>query len=53
MIHNYNREKTIVNIQLIKSGNYVDGFTGKEIVYNENEINLLMEPRSRLWVVLK
>jgi hypothetical protein len=53
VIHNYNREKTVVNIQLTKAGNYVDGFTGKEIESNENEINLLMEPRSRLWFVLK
>jgi hypothetical protein len=49
IIHNYNQEKTEVNIQLKEGGSYIDGFTGKAIPLNGNEIRLEMAPRSRIW----
>jgi hypothetical protein len=50
IIHNYTQEKTEVNIQLKEGGSYIDGFTGKAIPLNGNEIRLEMAPRSRIWV---
>jgi hypothetical protein len=49
IIHNYTQEKTEVNIQLKEGGSYIDGFTGKAIPLNGNEIRLEMAPRSRIW----
>ena len=50
IIHNYNQEKTVVNIVLKEATVYKDGFTGKPIPANGKEIRLEMEPRSRIWV---
>jgi hypothetical protein len=51
VIHNYNREKTTVNIQLPAEGNYIDGFTGTLIPSESQKLNLEMAPRSRIWCI--
>jgi hypothetical protein len=50
MIHNYNQEKTIVNIQAPQAGEYVDGFTGEPIQVEGKEIKPEILPRSRIWI---
>ena len=50
VIHNYNQEKTAVNITISGAGVYSNRFTGKPIPVNGKEIRLEMEPRSRIWV---
>ena len=53
VIHNYNRERTKVDIQITQADSFVDGFTGKTIHVNDNKISLEMEPRSRIWGIKK
>lgn len=53
IIHNYNQESTAVNIQLSRAAGYMDGFTGKSIPAEGNEIKLEMAPRSRIWIKIK
>jgi hypothetical protein len=49
VIHNYNREKTKVEIQLFQGGDFVDGFTGEKILPDGKVLALEMAPRSRIW----
>ncbi|MCG6189312.1 hypothetical protein [Maribellus maritimus] len=49
VIHNYNRAKTLVEINLMEKSRLVDGFTG-EILQPEGQVlKLEMAPRSRVW----
>jgi len=49
VVHNYNQEKTTVEIQISENSGFVDGFTG-EILQSEGEVlKLEMAPRSRVW----
>ncbi len=50
VIHNYNQENTVINVQLPLAGNYIDGFSGKPIITEGKELKLTMAPRSRIWV---
>ncbi len=50
VIHNYNQERTVVNITLPESGVFSDGFSHRPIPVNGKGIRLEMEPRSRIWV---
>jgi hypothetical protein len=50
VIHNYNQERTEVQIQLVNTAKYIDAFTGKPINSNEQDHKLTMEPRSRIWI---
>jgi len=49
VIHNYNQEKTAVNIQNGEAIHYIDAFSGKTIPTVGKEIKLEMAPRSRIW----
>ncbi len=50
VIHNYNQENAVINVQLPLAANYIDGFSGKPIITEGKELKLTMAPRSRIWV---
>lgn len=49
VIHNYNKEKTKIEIQLPQNITMVDAFTGEKLRTEGNMLMLEMEPRSRIW----
>ncbi len=53
VIHNYNREKTTVEIQLPQSSEITDGFTGEKFQSDRKVLTLEMAPRSRIWCKAK
>lgn len=50
VLHNYNQETAVLNLQLTKEGSFIDGFSGKPIPSNGKNMHLDMAPRSRIWV---
>jgi len=51
VLQNYNREKKTVELQLPDSGEWKDGFTGKELNSEGKTLKLEMAPRSRIWCI--
>lgn len=51
VLHNYNREKTLIEVELPRAVRLVDGFTGKELATDGKILKLEMAPRSRVWCV--
>ena len=49
VVHNYNREKTPVEIHLTDNSRFVDGFIGEKLQQNGKIVMLEMAPRSRVW----
>lgn len=50
VIHNYNQEATVINLQFQEERSFVDAFTGKTIQSNGKNIQLEMAPRTRIWI---
>lgn len=50
VLHNYNREKANIEIQLKPEGEFVDGFTGEKLQAAGGALRLEMAARSRIWV---
>lgn len=50
VLHNYNREKAFVVIQLQQDTPFVNGFTGEKLQAEGGRLKLEMAPRSRIWV---
>jgi hypothetical protein len=50
IIHNYNEDNISLHIMLPMSGDFKDGFTGKKISTGRKNIELEMQPRSRIWL---
>ncbi len=51
VVHNYNRGKATVVIQLSQNNGLTDGFTGKEFATENGKLKLEMAPRSRVWCI--
>ena len=49
VVHNYNQNKTIVEIQLPAESKWMDRFTGKPLETSGKLMNLEMAPRSVIW----
>ncbi len=49
VIHNYNREKITVKIQIDSKNCFVNGFSGQEIHPENKVLKFEMAPRSRIW----
>lgn len=50
IIHNYDRQKSVIKILLPEPTEFINGFTGKPVRIKGNEIELEMAPRSRIWL---
>lgn len=50
VLHNYNRDKTTVEIQLKQDIRLINEFTGDKLQTEGDKIKLQMAPRSRIWV---
>ncbi len=50
IVHNYNQEITSVEIELSKSGEYLDAFSGKTVPTSGTHLTLNMAARSRIWI---
>lgn len=53
VVHNYNQEKTLVEISIPERTVWEDGFTGQPLEISENKIKKEMLPRSRVWCISK
>lgn len=53
VVHNYNQEKTLVEIIVSEATVWEDGFTGQPLEISNNKIKMEMPPRSRTWCILK
>lgn len=53
VVHNYNQEKTLVEISIPEGTVWEDGFTGQPIEISNNKIKMEMPPRSRVWLTEK
>jgi hypothetical protein len=51
LIHNYNGENISLHIMLPEADDYKDALSGKNISSARNNIELEMQPRSRIWFV--
>lgn len=49
VVHNYNQNKTRVEIQLPNEAKWIDRFTGKTLESEGKLLKLEMTPRSRIW----
>jgi hypothetical protein len=49
VVHNYNQNKTWVEIQLPNEGKWIDSLTGKTLETSGKLLKLEMSPRSRIW----
>lgn len=50
VLHNYNREKVMVEIQPERDTHFVNEFTGEKLQTEAGRLKLEMAPRSRIWV---
>jgi hypothetical protein len=53
VLHNYNREKERVEIQLPHNMEMRDGFSGENLHMDGKLLKLEMAPRSRIWCTTK
>ena len=53
VVHNYNQEKTLVEISIPEGTVWEDSFTGQPIEISNNKIKMEMPPRSRVWLTEK
>ena len=51
VVHNYNQEKTLVEISVPEGTLWEDGFTGQSLEISGNKLKMEMQPRSRTWCI--
>ena len=51
VLHNYNREKEWVEIQLSQNMEIRDGFSGEKLQTDGKVLKIEMAPRSRIWCI--